>query len=212
MLDNDLSILYPKLKEEEEIQLNNLVFKPSNFKDKNNPLIFSKEQCNWVINLKNKINPLPALVGGETDQDSFKKDIRDAQIYAIPLDDSTEPLYRKIMLISQVVNKDYRFDIDGIPHPLQLIHYKDGGHYSWHCDNNFMKFNRRKISVVVTLSDPSTFEGGDLILNTDGRKFTMDKEQGMVVTFPSFILHKVTPVTKGERWSLVSWIEGSPFK
>jgi PKHD-type hydroxylase len=69
----------------------------------------------------------------------------------------------------------------------------------------------RKLSVIVQLTDPEEYEGCDLNLNV-GSINTMKKTQGSVIVFPSYVLHQVTPITKGTRHSLVAWLAGDPFK
>ena len=71
-----------------------------------------------------------------------------------------------------------------------------------------------KFSLSIQLTDPKKYQGGDLKLHNGSDKDAsiMSKAQGTLILFPSFILHEVTPVTKGERNSLVSWITGKPFK
>ena len=68
------------------------------------------------------------------------------------------------------------------------------------------------MSLSVQLSDPKDYKGGDLILHTSENKTVMSKEQGMLILFPSYTLHEVKKITKGERNSLVGWITGDPFK
>ena len=73
----------------------------------------------------------------------------------------------------------------------------------------------RKLSMSVILSEPSSFEGGDLLINRTSLNMpvhTVKQEQGSVVLFPAFVQHKVTKVEKGERYSLVAWMEGNKFK
>jgi PKHD-type hydroxylase len=72
--------------------------------------------------------------------------------------------------------------------------------------------NTRKISITVQLSDPNDYEGGVLELNVGNTIVQMPKEKGCAVLFPSYILHRVTPVTKGIRKSLVLWVGGTTFK
>ena len=74
------------------------------------------------------------------------------------------------------------------------------------------KFSRRKISITVQLSDPSEYEGGDLQIKINAGQSDTPKGLGNVVIFPSYLLHRVTPVTKGLRRSLVLWITGPAFK
>jgi PKHD-type hydroxylase len=99
---------------------------------------------------------------------------------------------------------------------VQLGRYADGGHYDWHIDSfppddgNW----QRKLSCSILLSDPDTYEGGDLIfkLDANGTTETVTRKQGTVVVFPSYMAHMVTPVTKGERYSAVAWMKGQAFR
>jgi PKHD-type hydroxylase len=68
------------------------------------------------------------------------------------------------------------------------------------------------LSVSIQLTDPSEYEGGDLYLYDEDKGMLMNKSQGTLILFPSFVLHEVTPITKGERNSLVAWITGPNFK
>jgi PKHD-type hydroxylase len=70
----------------------------------------------------------------------------------------------------------------------------------------------RKISVVVQLSDPSDYTGGELNLNGGNGIITAPKEKNTVIIFPSFVLHRVTPVLTGIRKSLVTWVAGPPLR
>ena len=70
----------------------------------------------------------------------------------------------------------------------------------------------RKLSLTIQLTDPSKYEGGDLEIFQSHEPLKMGKEQGMAILFPSYVLHGVIPVTKGERCSLVGWFTGDPFK
>ena len=109
---------------------------------------------------------------------------------------------------------------------IQFAEYKDGGFYAWHQDGGGTdKSNEvRKLSLSLILSDPATFEGGELqFYNGDrpledmgeitGEQITNDiKAQGTVVVFDSRDFHRVTPVTKGVRYSVVCWCVGKNFK
>lgn len=89
------------------------------------------------------------------------------------------------------------------------------GHYSWHTDT-FMepsKPTQRKLSVVVQLSDPNDYEGGNLeidLLNSSNNHLDPEsiRERGTMIVFCSLLPHRVTPITKGIRHSLVGWKEG----
>jgi PKHD-type hydroxylase len=66
--------------------------------------------------------------------------------------------------------------------------------------------------MVVQLTDPDEYEGGELELCLGGEPFVVPREQGTLITFPSYVLHRVKPTTKGTRHSLVGWVTGRPFR
>ncbi len=105
------------------------------------------------------------------------------------------------------------FDLTGMLEDLQYTVYPaDSGHYTWHMDIDRGRAAQRKISVTMQLSDPSEYEGGDLELFTSSDVMRAPKEKGTVILFPSYFMHRVTPVTKGTRKSLVLWISGPPYR
>lgn len=94
-------------------------------------------------------------------------------------------------------------------------HASSAGHYKWHQDT-FLESSEvyaRKLSMVIQLSDPQAYEGGALDLDVSQRPDPAQlRARGTVIVFPSFIFHRVLPVTKGERCSLVVWKEGPPWR
>jgi PKHD-type hydroxylase len=95
---------------------------------------------------------------------------------------------------------------------LQFTRYQaPGEHYEWHIDRG-MQTGTRKLSLSLQLSDPDDYEGGDLEMWFGGEPTKASRERGMMTFFPSYVMHRVTPVTKGVRYSLVCWISGPPFK
>jgi PKHD-type hydroxylase len=94
--------------------------------------------------------------------------------------------------------------------PVQIGTYSTAGHYNWHEDwdpFNNLTHHIRKISLVCLLNDPSEFEGGEFQFDFTEK---LKLEQGTIIAFPSFLKHKVHPVTSGTRISAVSWILGNP--
>ena len=107
----------------------------------------------------------------------------------------------------------WQFDIPSILDTVQYTqYYENGGHYDWHTDNGPYPFNTRKISITVQLSDPNEYDGGDLELWNGGNIKTVFRGRGATILFPSFIMHRVTPVTQGLRKSLVLWVGGEHYK
>jgi PKHD-type hydroxylase len=96
----------------------------------------------------------------------------------------------------------------------QIGRYKsvDEGYYDWHMDAGPPQNGiQRKLSCVILLNDPSEFEGGVLQFKGMEDQNLLDK-QGSIIVFPSFVEHKVTPVTKGVRYSAVTWASGPSFR
>lgn len=113
-------------------------------------------------------------------------------------------------------NKDYwNFNIDPAITELQYTEYysSQGGHFDWHDDVLLETNTHRKLSIVLQLSDPSEYTGGNFEMesrfNFNNTEF---KKQGSILVFPSFLRHRVTPVTSGTRYSCVSWIHGPEWK
>lgn len=170
---------------------------------------FTPQQCEQVLSLRDKLYPSKSTIGAE--QGTYNPDVRRVDTYSIPYDNSTKWIFQKIATAVGVVNTEYyKYDLLGITHSLQLLHYKgeERGHYDWHIDAGNGSSATRKISLSIPLTDRSLYEGGDLELNNNGTIMKAIDEQGSITFFPSFMVHRVTPVTKGERWVIVVWIHG----
>jgi PKHD-type hydroxylase len=100
---------------------------------------------------------------------------------------------------------------------IQFTEYSDeyGGCYNWHHDidwNDDKGFDR-KLSIVVQLTDGSSYEGGNLEFDEVQNPHTLQlRKKGSVIVFPSYLRHRVTPVTSGLRHSLVAWFEGPRWR
>ncbi|MFT7073376.1 MAG: PKHD-type hydroxylase [Patiriisocius sp.] len=66
--------------------------------------------------------------------------------------------------------------------------------------------------MTIQLSDPNDYEGGDLRFMINKEIVNAPKEKGTIIIFPSFIMHRVTPITKGTRQSIVGWVSGPPYR
>lgn len=139
---------------------------------------------------------------------------------AIWLDEANAPwLFAKLVrALSQICANAFPFDIHGFDEGVQLLRYeggkgRPGDFYDWHVDiGRAGSTRRRKLSLVLQLSDPSAYEGGELILNPGGNHVVAPKGMGTLVAFPSFVLHQVTPLVGGERISLAAWAHGPAFR
>jgi PKHD-type hydroxylase len=174
--------------------------------------IFSKEECEKIKRMFGK-TPGEALTGHNEDclLTNIPSDIRKTEVDWICYSQETDWLYKKLTEVVFACNAArYRFDLSGFLEKLQLTHYREGDYYGWHQDNGAGDFGLRKLSIVVQLSEPSDYEGGDLEFLTAG--CCTERGQGTVILFPSYNAHQVTPVTKGERWSLVAWVRGPAYR
>ena len=112
-------------------------------------------------------------------------------------------------------SEGFGFDLDDFAESAQVARYGADrlGHFDWHSDIGAGPLAaRRKLTVVVQLSDPAGYQGGGLELRPDSNVVQADLAQGTATIFPSFVLHRVTPVTIGTRWSLTLWAHGPAFR
>lgn len=124
-------------------------------------------------------------------------------------------LYAKLEEIALALNKEcYGFDLYGLTESLQytVYHGEEGGHYDWHVDLGGNDVEPRKISMSLQLTDPSEYQGCDLVLQAGLGPCVADRARGTLIAFPSYVLHRVTPIESGIRKSLVIWVSGPAFR
>ena len=142
-------------------------------------------------------------------------DIRNTDVSWLEPNEQSQWLYERVKQIVARVNYDkFQFDLYNIQ-ALQYGKYKKDGHYAWHIDCGQNLDVHRKISFIVGLTDPDEYEGGELLFNLSGNPndpHTLKIKKGDLLAFPSYIPHKVTPVTAGERLTLVTWATGPRFR
>ncbi len=138
---------------------------------------------------------------------------RKSQIKWLLLNSKTDWIYNKIVDMAIEANTTWEFDLHSIIDSIQYTeYYEGGGHYDWHVDIGPQNISHRKVSVTIQLSDSDEYEGGELELWTGNGYHVMPRGKGVSTFFPSFTMHRVTPVTKGTRKSLVLWIGGGHYK
>lgn len=174
--------------------------------------VFSEEEIDKIIELGLSKQSHKGLVG--SDEGKTNEKIRKCKTSWINADNDSEWLYRKITDIINRANKDYfDFELCAMMEDLQFTIY-DGKKtkYTSHIDK-VKNATARKLSVVIQLSDPKDYSGGDLELFPTSLEATkIEKEKGLICFFPSYVLHRVQPVTKGTRYSLVVWVHGPKFR
>ena len=175
--------------------------------------LFTPDQCQMVINCGRRQPPQKAQVGMNKPGGGIDTNKRITTISWIPFKEM-EPMYNQINNFIQKANLNhFGFDDIQITEQAQFTEYTEGGFYDWHMDSDFnMKHETpvRKISMTLLLSPENQFEGGDLELMASGKKAKL--KQGHAIIFASFLNHRVAPVTRGVRQSLVMWFGGKPFR
>jgi len=148
-------------------------------------------------------------------EDPNVMEYRRSHVSWIPANQANSWLYQRMSFyVNDMNQRFFQFDLDRIER-MQFTHYesKENGTYDKHIDPITWSLpHNRKLSVVVQLTDPKEYEGGELILYNGRDGIRIEKKKGLAIFFPSYTLHECTPVTKGERSSLVAWIHGPPFK
>ena len=174
---------------------------------------FTEQELSWLQEQARKADQR-AQVGGNPTSDDLAK-VRRSQVSWLNKMPDTAWVFEKLGHIASSLNAQYyRFDLTGFGEAIQLTNYDQSEHgmYGWHVDYGGKVSPSRKLSLVLQLTDPSQYEGGNLQVHTGGQPQTVRKQRGLVAAFPSYVLHQVTPVTSGSRQSLVAWVSGPAFK
>ena len=175
--------------------------------------LFTPDQCRQIIASGRAQKPQVAQVGMNKPGGGTDTKKRVTTISWIPFKEMGH-MYRDLNNFIQKTNENhFGFDDIQVTENAQFTEYPEGGFYDWHmdCDTNMEHEPPvRKISMTLLLNDPSEFEGGDLELMAPG-KFA-ELKQGHAIIFASFLNHRVNPVTRGIRQSLVCWFGGKPFR
>jgi len=176
--------------------------------------VFSNEEVDKIKKTGDALTNETAKTFGQGDQGENRR----GSVGWLPLNESNKWIYSRLLSITEEANNSlWKFDLTGFWEDCQYTTYeasskKDGDFYDYHLDIDGSYGVQRKISIVVQLSDQEDYEGGELELKTSKNSYVADKSKGSILLFPSFCLHKVHPVTKGKRNSLVLWVSGMPFK
>jgi len=181
---------------------------------------FKKETCERIVSLASLIPENEAVVGSADINSRLDVQIRRSKIRWLS---AAMPDFKDLCLDIEDMFKEANRRAFGAElwhiHEIQFTKYDstDEGFYNWHNDVLWESPNcaHRKLSMSIQLSDPLDYEGGNLEIQPlylDPPEPTTLRKQGNVIVFPSFLMHRVTPVTKGTRYSLVAWMEGPKWK
>ena len=171
------------------------------------PGFLDAQECDRAIAMAER---LPGLAGTLDEAGQRDEPVRKSTVRFVYPDADSAWLFARLDDAVRRINASYGFALTGFAEGVQLASYEGGGHYDWHIDLGPGSFAHRKLSLSVQLSDEADYDGGELefLVSRD----MAQRARGTLIAFPSFLAHRVRPVTRGSRWSLVSWIYGPPFR
>jgi len=176
--------------------------------------LFNDKEVEEIHKLAKKYNLFNGKVGDGT---NIRNDgsIRDSEIcFFNSADVDSRWIFQRLAGSIKEINQQFwNFDLNRIE-TLQYSEYNVGQFYKDHIDMMYECPNRatRKLSFTVQLTDESEYEGGEMLFKTSLEPQEAKKNKGTIMFFPSYVLHEVTPVTKGTRHALVGWVTGPAFK
>ena len=184
--------------------------------------VFTKDELKKIIEISNEISLVRGEVGDSTSGPRVSK------INNQTLNENNKWIFDRLNQLIMHCNWEFfNYDLTGYEfYQYAEYHAEDAGHYDYHVDIAFrggnlqksvMSFETRKLSMSLLLNEPGVdFDGGEFYMSVGGPgnvgEEITDLKLGTAILFPSFIVHRVAPVTKGVRKSLVVWVTGPKFR
>jgi len=170
--------------------------------------LFTPQECDTIIAECKKYKMQLGTTLGDNSDLYRKSNV----VFVTPTPELFWVYQRLTSSVIDLNSKFFNFDLSGFNEGLQFTEYvAPDGKYDYHVDKTH-KNVIRKLSIVVQLSDPEEYEGGEFQYLDSAEPEVLLKDRGCLLAFPSWAMHRVTPITKGTRYSLVGWITGKPFK
>ena len=182
-----------------------LVYAPSLHGVANVVSVFTSEECEELIALALAEEGSYEVLVDENDSD---KSIRSVTVYTLT-QKKYPGLWERLQTIFEGSNS-WRFEWSVI-RSVQILRFKQGDHKSRSMDWSSAT-PRRKISMVLQLSEPDEYEGGDVVLSAGHTDNVIPTNIGFATLWASYVPNHVTPITDGERWCLAAWAEGEPYR
>lgn len=186
--------------------------------------VISPEMCDALVAAKTSFEKengaIQAAEEGRREEYFEDPKIRVVDTYSFDWEDEGLPdvvfdLYTELEAIVTSANEDYDFDLVGICETVNFLHYhtntgmRQTGHYVGHTDFGPEFLSTRKLTTIIQLTDGNEYEGCTLNLPDWG---DAPREKGSAIVFPSYMYHKVSRITKGERHCLNLWSHGPAFR
>lgn len=172
--------------------------------------LFLPHEIDNILNFWQEHKTIKATVSGE---EIYNNKLRNSSVMFIENTPENNWIYDKMASLTINCNNErYWFDLLGFHQELQLTRYSEGDFFDWHLDFGAGEISARKLSITIQLSDEDEYEGGDLQFMINNKIVDAPRKKGTIVIFPSFIMHRVTPIIKGTRQSIVGWVSGPPYR
>ena len=175
---------------------------------------FSPAELDQIETYGDRLAAEEATIADATPEGGVRNDIRITRTAWLAPAPEARWIYDRVQKVARALNdRVYQFELSGFSENLQytVYHGAEGGYYGWHVDQGPLR-TRRKLSLSVQLTDPSLYEGCDLEFQGGNKLETAPRDRGAVIAFPSYVLHRVTPCTKGTRKAIVAWTTGPQFR
>ena len=132
----------------------------------------------------------------------------------LQIDVENESLKAIQSILSNALQSSPLFNIAALPkniHPFVVSKYTAGKYYSWHVDSPMMGNPplRTDMAMTIFLSDPSTYEGGELLIQQGGNITSFKPSKGDAILYPCQYLHCVNEIKSGERLAAVTWVQSN---
>ncbi len=179
---------------------------------------FTPAECQQIISLAAQYPEKIPTISGDG-KGMVESDYRSVRVWYLPYSQDLHWLWSKVINNVGQANQQYwNFDLYGIIEPMQLLCY-DGSrvvennkdHYDKHLDVGIIAPNR-KLTFSIQLTDPKEYDGAELNIYRHRNPEQIPTAQGSMILFPSYMLHEVTPITRGKRWALVCWVSGPQYR
>jgi PKHD-type hydroxylase len=176
------------------------------------PSAFSLAECDAIVAVSRAAEARDAkLVGQNKDHDIRRADL----VWLDDVEGTGWVMDRIIEVVREANREVFDFAISEFAESPQVARYggERKGHFDWHSDiGDGVIARQRKLTMVAQLSDPGDYEGGALEVWPSNAVVIAPRDRGTLTFFPSFLLHRVTPVLAGERFSLTQWAHGPAFR
>jgi PKHD-type hydroxylase len=174
------------------------------------PRLFDDQQL-ATLRYRVDLHGVPAPVMGHQGQ-TVATDVRRTRICWLDRE-ADRWVYDLLWTVATTVNQLLRYDIAGTSEDIQIARYDAGeaAFFTWHADTVPSDMTR-KISISIPLNEPAEYEGGLLELHQGSNIAHPPQHAGVPIIFPSWLIHRVTPVTRGSRYSLVAWVRGPNWR